>query len=78
MFKGIYTSKPDKYRRITLPKALFDDTSTTDELVLVGVGDHCELWTKSDWERKLEEITIDDIDDILEFLKDDVNGGNYL
>ena len=71
-FIGEYSIKPDKYRRITLPKALFSDISNTDELVLVGVGNHCELWKKDDWERTLDEIASEEIDDILDFLKGNV------
>ena len=70
-FTGVYSIKPDKSRRITLPKALFRDISTTDELVIVGVGTHCELWKKDDWERLFDEMTTDDVFDFLGDLNDE-------
>ena len=57
---GVHSVKADKSRRITLPKALFGDISTTDELVIVGVGDHCEIWRKDAWERALDERAASD------------------
>jgi DNA-binding transcriptional regulator/RsmH inhibitor MraZ len=48
---GEYKVKLDKNRRIVLPKALIGESLSGEEMVVVGVVDHLEIWPLEDWER---------------------------
>ena len=45
----------DKQGRIRIPNELASFASIHKEVVLIGVGDHLEIWDKAQWERYLEE-----------------------
>lgn len=39
----------DKQRRFVLPEYLLKHAGIKDELVVIGAGDHFEIWDKDEW-----------------------------
>lgn len=46
----------DRQGRILLPDATLRRTGTQREVTLLGVGSHLELWNRSDWEVRFNEL----------------------
>jgi MraZ protein len=46
----------DKAGRILLPEKTLQRTGTKREVTLIGARDHLEIWNRSDWERRFEEL----------------------
>lgn len=46
----------DRQGRILLPEKALRRTKMTREVVLLGAGDHLELWNRSDWETEFERL----------------------
>ena len=53
----------DKQGRILLPANLLDFAGMQKDAVIVGVGNHAEIWSSSKWE---ENNSFDDIEDVAE------------
>lgn len=49
MFSGAAKAEIDKLGRILLPAQLKEYASITREVVIIGAGDHFELWDKKRW-----------------------------
>ncbi len=47
--------KCDSQGRIVLPEKSMQRAVITDEVTLVGVFDHIEIWPREEWERHVEE-----------------------
>lgn len=47
---------PDKQGRLPVPQPLREYANITREAVLVGVDEHLELWSKSNWQAYQERI----------------------
>lgn len=47
--------KCDAQGRIVLPEKSMQRAVITDDVTLVGVFDHIEIWPREDWERHVEE-----------------------
>ena len=47
----------DKQGRIQLREKTLKRTGTQKEVILIGAGDHLELWNRSDWENQSEELS---------------------
>lgn len=45
----------DKVGRIQIPTAIINKYNIEKEVVVVGVGDHVEVWSQSKWNKYLEE-----------------------
>lgn len=59
----------DKLGRINIPAVLRTEGNLDKECVIVGVGDHMEIWDAKAWDDFYDE-NIDDFDDISEDLDD--------
>jgi MraZ protein len=46
----------DKAGRILIPEKTLQRTGTKREVTLIGARDHLEIWNRSDWERRFEEL----------------------
>lgn len=46
----------DKQGRLLIPEKTFKRTGLSREITLIGVRDHLELWNRSDWETRREEL----------------------
>lgn len=51
----------DKQGRFLIPNNLREAASLTKEAVIIGVGTRIEIWDKSKWNLKDEEISADEI-----------------
>ncbi len=47
--------KPDAQGRVVLPEKSMQRAKIGNEVTLVGVDDHIELWPSDDWDRHVEE-----------------------
>ncbi len=50
MFAGAVSVEVDKLGRILLPALLKEYAHVTKDVVVVGAGDHFEIWDKKTWE----------------------------
>lgn len=57
MFSGAQKAEIDKLGRILLPAQLKEYASINREVVIIGAGDHFELWDKQTWEAYTEKLT---------------------
>ncbi len=48
--------KPDTQGRITIPEKSMQRAVVSDEVTLVGSGDHIEMWPTTEWERHVNEL----------------------
>lgn len=57
MFSGAFEVEYDDQGRIILPKNLAENASIDidSSIVLVGAGDHFEIWNKENWKKSLLE-----------------------
>ncbi len=46
----------DKQGRVLIPEKLLRRTGLNKDVTLIGVRDHLELWNRSDWEHRREEL----------------------
>ena len=47
--------KADGQGRIVLPEKSMDRATISEQITLVGMGDHIELWPSQEWERHVQE-----------------------
>jgi MraZ protein len=47
--------KPDKQGRIVLPEKSMQRAAISDDVTLVGIFDHMEIWPRDAWERHVAE-----------------------
>ena len=47
----------DSQGRIVIPEILIEYSGIADDIYFIGVGDHAEVWSKSNWEEKQAEVT---------------------
>jgi MraZ protein len=55
-FGGAAEDTPDKQGRVVLPASLLRYAKLTKEVTVVGNNDHLEIWDRSTWAERLEEI----------------------
>ena len=58
-FSRIFLSKavncePDSQGRVQLPQALIKAAEITKKCVVIGTGDHVEIWSEERWEDYIE------------------------
>jgi MraZ protein len=46
---GAHSETPDKQGRVTVPAVLREYASLSRELVVIGVGNHAEIWDAKAW-----------------------------
>jgi transcriptional regulator MraZ len=46
----------DKQGRVTIPAGLLKKASLTRDVVVVGVGDHLEVWDRKAWQDEIEDV----------------------
>lgn len=61
----------DKLGRINIPQVLRTAGNLEKDCVVVGVGDHVEIWNNEAWDEFYNEYN-DDFDEISEMLDDDL------
>ncbi len=66
--------KPDKQGRIVLPEKSMQRAVVHDEVTLVGVFDHIEIWPHDEWERHVAE-SLPSYGEVLYEASDKLNSG---
>lgn len=65
LFSSADVSKLDAQGRFVAPDHLLAYAQITDEVIVVGAGDHFEIWSKSAWEAHQKALETDNkFDDI--------------
>ena len=52
---SVFELEIDKVNRIQIPTASINKYSISNEVVVVGVIDHIEIWSKTKWEQYLKD-----------------------
>ena len=56
IFSGASEAAPDKSGRILIPPFLRAYADLEDEVYVVGVGEHIEVWSKNGWNEQLKAM----------------------
>ncbi len=56
VFSGAVAAEIDKLGRVLLPTNLKEYAGIKDEVVVIGAGDHFEIWNKETWKEYLRTI----------------------
>jgi len=59
VFSGAEAAVVDEQGRLVIPQTLREYAGLTKSTVVIGAGDHIELWDKSVWESHLNKISED-------------------
>jgi MraZ protein len=51
-----FVIEPDGSGRVTLPSQLLEHGSIEKEVVVAGVGNHLEVWSRDGWQREQEQL----------------------
>lgn len=54
IFGGASNSVPDKQGRVNLPTYLLEYADIENQAVIVGLFDHCEIWSPEHWRERQE------------------------
>ncbi|ABW68599.1 division/cell wall cluster transcriptional repressor MraZ [Desulfosudis oleivorans] len=54
--------QPDKQWRLLIPPELRQDAGLEEEIVLIGISDHFEIWSRAKWEEQ-KNLHEDDMND---------------
>ena len=54
-FSGAVPAQPDKLGRVVIPQFLRNYAQLETDVVVVGLADRIEVWSKSEWERERSE-----------------------
>ena len=58
-FSGAIPAQPDKLGRVVIPQFLRAYAQLETEVVVVGLADRIEIWSKSEWERERSQAEQD-------------------
>jgi len=56
LFSGSEPVELDAQGRFVIPSALLDFARVRGEVVIIGAGDHFEIWNKMNWEKHSKEL----------------------
>ncbi len=56
LFSGSESVELDAQGRIIIPSALLDFASVKNEVVIIGAGDHFEIWEGEKWYKHIKEV----------------------
>lgn len=57
LFSGAESVKLDVQGRFVIPKGLLEYAGLKDEAVVIGAGDHFEIWKPGKWQKILNALT---------------------
>jgi len=57
LFSGASLIEIDQQGRVVIPTNLLTHAGIKDEMVVIGAGDHFEVWEKQNWQHYLQEIS---------------------
>ena len=58
LFSGSESVELDAQGRIIIPSALLDFASVKGEVVIIGAGDHFEIWDAKLWKKHITEVEV--------------------
>ena len=58
-FSGAVQAQPDKLGRVVIPQFLRTYAQLETEVVVVGLADRIEIWSKNEWERERSDAERD-------------------
>ena len=56
LFSGSESVELDAQGRIIIPSTLLDFASVKKEVVIIGAGDHFEIWEEKKWKKHIKEV----------------------
>ena len=56
LYSGASEAELDKQGRVMIPAPLIAHATLTREVVVLGIGDHLEIWDRDAWHRELAEV----------------------
>src|SRR3989338_10515183 len=59
LFSGSEPAELDSQGRFVIPSALLTYAKVMNEVIVIGTGDHFEIWNKKIWEKHIKEIERD-------------------
>ena len=59
LFSGSESVELDAQGRIVIPSALLDFASVSSEVIIIGAGDHFEVWDTKIWKKHIKMIERD-------------------
>jgi MraZ protein len=54
-FAGAVTAQPDKLGRVVIPQFLREYAQLETDVVVVGLADRIEVWSRAEWQRERSE-----------------------
>ena len=68
LFPSAFEAEPDKQGRIVIPQNLREYAGLEKDVMVVGTGDRCEIWSKDEWERASGSISAESIRELVDNL----------
>ena len=68
LFPSAFEAEPDKQGRIVIPQNLREYAGLEKDVMVVGTGDRCEIWSKDEWERISGSISAESISELVDIL----------
>ena len=59
LYSGASETDLDGQGRFVLPTNLIEYASLTDQIYIVGAGDHFEIWNSTNWKEHINKISIE-------------------
>ena len=56
---GAFTLETDKQGRVLLPSSLREHADLNEDVTVVGVGDHLEVWNSQNWDTEMQTVIAD-------------------
>ena len=56
LFSNASDLEPDKQGRVVMPESLRQYAGINQEVIIVGVGNHIEIWNPEEWQRERDAI----------------------
>lgn len=57
LFSGAILAEIDQQGRVVVPKTLLSYAGIENEVLVIGAGDHFEIWEKTRWETYFDQIS---------------------
>jgi len=71
IMSGAFTLETDKQGRVLLPSSLREHADLDEDVTVVGVGDHLEVWSSQNWSIEMQSV-IADRQDLAESIDDNI------
>jgi len=69
LFGNACEREPDKQGRILIPQELREYAALTDDVVFIGTDSSAEIWSKSEYDRKMSSVSMESLKALAEKLE---------